>query len=79
MGEGLSFIPDPARVPDEQSTSPQNTIIVVRTAAIVPGGIERCGSARSPERFEPASGSVTAGKKMASTAPKLSFSPSYSP
>ena len=78
MGEGLSFIPDPPAC-STSSTSPQNTIIVVRTAAIVPGGIERCGSARSPERFEPASGSVTAGKKMASTAPKLSLSPSYSP
>ena len=29
------------------------------------------GSLRSPERLEPARGSVTAGKKMASMAPKL--------
>ena len=54
-----------SQLPPAKKTCMQKINVVTSTAAIVPGGIDACGFFKSPLRFEPASGSVTAGKKIA--------------
>ena len=52
------------------SWSPHGRFVVLAGFGNLSGGMDFWGSARSPLRLLPASGSVTAGKKMASIAPK---------
>mmetsp|Transcript_23725 Transcript_23725/g.66669 ORF Transcript_23725/g.66669 Transcript_23725/m.66669 type:complete len:299 (-) Transcript_23725:483-1379(-) len=64
--------------PATTTTWIENTIVVTITAAMVPGGIDACGSFKSPDKLEPARGSVTAGKNNARHALKDHSTPAFS-